>query len=37
MDSENIPDQEIAAAVAVRASVIEYWFAVSGIAVVWAG
>ena len=36
MDSENIPDEEIAAAVAVGASVIEHWFTVvSGIAVVW--
>ena len=33
MDGENIPDEEIAAAVAVGASVIEHWSTVSGIAV----
>ena len=36
MDGENITDEEIAAAVAVGASVIEHWSTVSGIiAVVW--
>ena len=37
MDGEHIPDEEIAAAVAVGASVIEHWSTVSGIAVVWSG
>ena len=37
MDGENIPDEEIAAAVAVGASVIEHWFTVFGSAVVWSG
>ena len=37
MDGENIPDEEIAPAVAVGASVIEHLFTVSGIAVVWFG
>ena len=37
MDGENIPNEEIAAAVAVGASVIEHWSTVSGIAVVWSG
>ena len=34
MDDENIPDEEIAAAVAVKASGIEQWSTVSGISVV---
>ena len=34
MDGENIRDEEIAAAVAVGASVIEHWSTVSGVAVV---
>ena len=37
MDGENIPDEEIAAAVAVEASVFELLSPVSGIAVVWSG
>ena len=37
MDDENIPDEEIAAAVAVGASVVEHWSTVSGIAAVWSG
>ena len=39
MGGENIPvpDEEVAAAVAVGASVIEHWSIVSGIAVVWSG
>ena len=37
MDVENIPDEEIAAAVAVGASGIEHWSTLSGIAVVWSG
>ena len=38
IDGENIPDEEIAAAVAVGASVFEPWSTVvSGIAVVWSG
>ena len=37
MDDENIPHEEIAAAVAVGASVIEHWSTVSGIDVVWSG
>ena len=38
MDGENIPDEEIAAAVAVGASVIEHRpTVVFGIAVVWSG
>ena len=37
INGENIPDEEIAAAVAVGASVIEHWSTVSGIAVVWSG
>ena len=38
MYGENIPDQEISAAVAVGASVIEHLFTVvSGIALVWSG
>ena len=37
MDGENIPDEGIAAAGAVEASVIEHWSTVSGIAVVWSG
>ena len=38
MDSENIPDDEIAAAGAVGTSVIEHWLTVvSGIAGVWSG
>ena len=37
MDGENIPDEEISAAVAVGASVIEHWSIVSSIAVVWSG
>ena len=37
MDDENIPDDEIAAAVAVEARVFELWSTVSGIAVVWSG
>ena len=35
MDGENIPGEEIAAAVALGASVIEHLSTVSGIAVVW--
>ena len=36
MDSENVPGEEIAAAEAVGASVVEHWFTVvCGIAVVW--
>ena len=35
IDGENIPNEKIAAAVAVGASVIEHWSTVSGIAVVW--
>ena len=35
IDGENMPDEEIAAAVAVGASVIEHRPTVSGIAVVW--
>ena len=35
MDGENILDEEVSAAVAVGAVVIENWFTVSGIAVVW--
>ena len=35
IDGENIPDEEIAAAVAVGARVLELWSTVSGIAVVW--
>ena len=37
IDGENIPDEEIAATVAVGASVIEHWYTASGIAVVWSG
>ena len=37
MDGENIPDEEISAAVAVGASMIEHWSTVSSIAVVWSG
>ena len=37
MDGESIPDEEIAATVAVGASVIEHRSTVSGIAVVWSG
>ena len=37
MNGENILDEEISAAVAVGASVIEHWSTVSGIAVVWSG
>ena len=37
MDGENIPDEEIAAAVAVGAGAIKHWPTVSGIAVVWSG
>ena len=37
MDGENTPDEEIVAAMAVGASVVEHWSAVSGIAVVWSG
>ena len=37
MDGENIPDDEILAAVVVGASVIELWPTVSGIVVVWSG
>ena len=37
MDDENIPDEEIAAEVAVGASAIEHWPAVFGVAVVWSG
>ena len=37
MHDENIPDEDIVAAVAVGASVIEYWYTGSGIAVVWSG
>ena len=36
MDDENIPDEEIAAAVVVGASVIEHWSTVFGV-VVWSG
>ena len=35
IDGENILDEEIAAAVAVGASVFELWSTVSGIDVVW--
>ena len=37
VDGENIPDEDIAVAVAVGASVIEHWSTVSGIAVFWSG
>ena len=37
VDAENIPDADIAVAVAVGASVIEHWSTVSGIAVFWSG
>ena len=37
MDGKNIPDEEIAAAGAVGASMIEHWSTVSDIAVVWSG
>ena len=37
MDGENIPDEEISAAVTFGASVIEHWPTVSGIAVIWSG
>ena len=37
MDDENISDEEIAAVVAVEASVLEHWSTVSGIAAVWPG
>ena len=37
MGGKNIPDEEIAAAVAVGASMIEHWSTVSDIAVVWSG
>ena len=33
MDGENIPDEEIAAAVVVEASVIEHWSTIFGLAV----
>ena len=37
MDGDNIPDEEIEAAMAVGTSLIEQWSTVSGIAVVWSG
>ena len=37
MDGENLPDEEIAAAVTVGASVLEHLSAVFGIAVIWSG